>query len=259
MRPSAVLSALALSSSLVAAQNGQNTINFSTIEVFSDLKRCLKGVFSVDYGINGGRPVQKEIGCETNDCICRADTLQDAISTAGLLAQSACSNSIDRLTATSILQQYCIDKGITAGVPTPTDAIGSARFLPPSVSSTPTPTPVVETKNIISTVSGSPVTILSTVTTIPEQTSSPQETKNGSSGGSNIGTIAGGVVGGLAVLGAIAGFLIWFLRRKRNNSYSSGEQGAPPSYEKDYQANQMGGMEMDSRQVGGIQSYSDRP
>ncbi|KAF3242783.1 hypothetical protein TWF192_008500 [Orbilia oligospora] len=124
MRPSAVLSAFALSTSLVAAQNKQNTINFSTIEIFNDLKKCLKAVFIYDYAINNG-PVQKQIGCETNDCICRADTLQDAISTAGLLAQSACSNSGDRLTATSILSQYCIDKGITAGAPAPTNNAGA--------------------------------------------------------------------------------------------------------------------------------------
>ncbi|KAF3102590.1 hypothetical protein TWF569_011960 [Orbilia oligospora] len=252
MRPSAVLSALALSTSLVAAQNKQNTINFSTIEIFNDLKRCLKAVFIYDYGINNG-PVQKQIGCETNDCICRADTLQDAISTAGLLAQSACSNSGDRLTATSILSQYCIDKGITAGAPAPTNNAGSTPVSAPS-----TPTPVTETRDVVSTISGSLTTIYSTITTIPGQTSIPQSSNNGSSGNSNIGAIAGGVVGGLVVLGAILGFFIWFMRRKRNNSYSATEQGAPPSYEKDLQLNQLGGMDMDT-QVGGIQTYNDRP
>ncbi|KAF3143765.1 hypothetical protein TWF703_010171 [Orbilia oligospora] len=280
MRPSAVLSALALSTSLVAAQNKQNTINFSTIEIFNDLKRCLKAVFIYDYGINNG-PVQKQIGCETNDCICRADTLQDAISTAGLLAQSACSNSGDRLTATSILSQYCIDKGITAGAPAPTNNAGapvtvfatttvalttvtatvtvsSASELYPIVGvrnrSTPvsapsTPTPVTETRDVVSTISGSLTTIYSTITTIPGQTSIPQSSNNGSSGNSNIGAIAGGVVGGLVVLGAILGFFIWFMRRKRNNSYSATEQGAPPSYEKDLQLNQLGGMDMDTQYV----------
>ncbi|KAK6339646.1 hypothetical protein TWF718_009041 [Orbilia javanica] len=251
MRPSAFLSALAISTSLVAAQSNKNTINFSTIEVFNDLKRCLKAVFIYDYGINNG-PVQKQIGCDTNDCICRADTLQDAISTAGLLAQAACSNSADISTATSILSQYCIDKGITAGAPAPTNNAGSS-VTPASAPST--PTPVTETKNLVSTVSGSLTTIFSTIVTTPSQTSVPQSTNNGSSGNSNIGAIAGGVVAGLAVLGGVLGFFIWFLRRKR----STGEQGAPPSYEKDYQLNQLGGMDMDNRQIGGIQSYSDRP
>ncbi|KAK6498846.1 hypothetical protein TWF481_011418 [Arthrobotrys musiformis] len=257
MRPSAVLSALALSTSLVAAQNKQNTINFSTVPIFSDLKRCLKAVFIYDYGINDG-PVQKKIGCETNECICRADTLQDAISTAGLLAQSACSNSGDQLTATSILSQYCIDKGITAGAPAPTNNAGSSTT---PVSAPSTPTPVTETKNVVSTVSGSLTTIISTVVTIASQTSTPEGSNTGSGSGSNsnIGAIAGGVIGGLVVLAGIAGFFIWFLRRKRNNSYSATGQGAPPTYEKDYQMHQMGGMDMDSRQVGGIQSYSDRP
>ncbi|KAK6513893.1 hypothetical protein TWF506_008324 [Arthrobotrys conoides] len=250
MRPSAVLSALALSTSLVAAQNNQNTINFSTIEIFNDLKKCLKAVFIYDYGINNG-PVQKQIGCETNDCICRADTLQDAISTAGLMAQSACSNSGDRLTATSILSQYCIEKGITAGAPAPTNNAGSSRT---PVSAPSTPTPITETTNVVSTVSGSLTTIYSVVTTTPSQTSIPQTSNNGSGGNSNIGAIAGGVVGGLVVLGAIIGFFIWFMRRKSNNSYSATEQGAPPSYEKDYQLHQMGGMDMENRQIGGIQS-----
>ncbi|KAK6523683.1 hypothetical protein TWF281_001658 [Arthrobotrys megalospora] len=257
MRPSAFLSVAVLSASLVAAQNNQNTINFSTVEIFKDLKKCLKGVFVFDYEVNRGRPIQKEVGCDTNECICRADTLQEAISTAGLLAQSACSNSIDRLTATSILSQYCIDKGITAGLPAPSGNAGSGSVTPVSAPSS--PTPIVETKNVVSIISGSATTVFATVTTIPEQTSAPKTSNDGSPKSTNIGAIAGGVVGGLAVLGAIVGFFIWFLRRKRNNSYSTAEQGAPPSYEKDYQTHQMGGMEMNSREIGGIQSYSDRP
>lgn len=113
---------------------------------------------------------------------------------------------------------------------------------------------------MVSTVSGSLTTIFSAIATIPSQTSvSAQGSNNGGGSNSNIGAIAGGVIGGLAVLGAILGVFIWFLRRKRNNSYSATEQGVPPTYEKDYQLHQMGGMDVGSSQIGGIQSYNDRP
>ncbi|KAF3924362.1 hypothetical protein AA313_de0201883 [Arthrobotrys entomopaga] len=124
MRFTSAVSTLLLSVSLVSAQT--NTINFSTAPVFNDLKKCLKAVFAYDYSINDG-PVYKVIGCVTNDCICRADTLQQAITSAGSMALSQCSNTNDKLSATSILSAYCSDNGFTEGnaVATPTDNSGA--------------------------------------------------------------------------------------------------------------------------------------
>ncbi|KAJ6258538.1 hypothetical protein Dda_6582 [Drechslerella dactyloides] len=119
MRLSAALSTLLLSSSLVHAQVANNDVDFSTVSIYGDLKRCLKAVFVLDYGINGG-PVQRKIGCETNDCLCRADTLEQAVVTAGSMAQSQCSNSNDKLSATSILTAYCSDHGFTDVIAVPT-------------------------------------------------------------------------------------------------------------------------------------------
>ncbi|KAF3921143.1 hypothetical protein ABW21_db0201271 [Orbilia brochopaga] len=122
MRLSAAISTLLLSSSLVAAQS---TIDFSNIPIFPDLKRCLKAVFVLDYAISG-YTIQKKIGCDTNECLCRPDTLEQAVTTAGSLAQTQCSNTNDKTSATSILTAYCSSLGFTNAVAVPTDNAGAA-------------------------------------------------------------------------------------------------------------------------------------
>ncbi|KZP18812.1 hypothetical protein FIBSPDRAFT_893212 [Athelia psychrophila] len=59
----------------------------------------------------------------------------------------------------------------------------------------------------------------STTTTLPDSasyTSSPSPTSTAARK-SNVGAIAGGAIGGLLVLGALAGFVIFFLLRRRRN------------------------------------------
>ncbi|KAF3922901.1 hypothetical protein ABW20_dc0100397 [Dactylellina cionopaga] len=292
MRFSTALTTLLVSASLASAQS--TTIDFSTIGVWPDLKKCLQAVFKVDYLLFPNGPVQKVIGCGTDECLCRDDTLQQAASSAASIASSLCTNSNDKTSASSIISQYCTDKGFVgnpaanptnnAGAPVTvfatttvaqvtviqTVTVSSASELPSSSSvsvpsrtttpppaSTPAEAPVTQTVGSVTTISGSPTTIFATVTSNPTQTNSSQ-TSNETPKKSSAGPIAGGVVGGIVVIAAIIGIVFW-LRRKNNSpsAHTSAEQGMPPSYHKNATAD-MGGME-DGRVVGGIQMQNDKP
>ncbi|KAF3938999.1 hypothetical protein ABW19_dt0205013 [Dactylella cylindrospora] len=285
MRLSSAISTILLSAALVGSQAvPNNDINFSTVSIYGDLKRCLKAVFVLDYGVNDGT-VQRKIGCETNECLCRPDTLEQAITTAGSMALSQCSNSNDKLSATSILTEYCSEKGLGGAVATPTDDAGAAVTVfatttvamitatetvtvssaskysgstATSARTSQTPKVVVETTNIVATISGSPTTIFSTVTstTTPTQGSSGSQGPNDGESKQNLaGPIAGGVVGGIAVIaGAI--LLVFFLRRRKpSHQYAAAEQGLPPQYDQVHMSNPYGGMDRGSKVVGGIQEY----
>ncbi|KAK6531717.1 hypothetical protein TWF694_002893 [Orbilia ellipsospora] len=255
MRFVSAVSTLFISASLVSAQT--NTINFSTVPVFNDLKKCLKAVFAYDYSVNDG-PVYKVIGCTTNDCICRADTLQQAITSAGSMALSQCSNTNDKLSATSILSAYCTDNGFTEGnaVATPTDNSASSSAPSTSAGTGSSATPVTQTTSIVSTISGSKTTVWQTVTSIP--TSESQTTNPAAPKKSIAGPVAGGVIGGIAAIAIIGGLVYWFTRKDRN-TYSAAAPNSPPRYDNAYpNAPQVGGMDMESREVGGIQSYNDK-
>ncbi|EPS45937.1 hypothetical protein H072_91 [Dactylellina haptotyla CBS 200.50] len=272
MRFSSVLPTLLLSASLASAQQ-TNTIDFTTIGVYPDLKKCLKAVFYLDYSINSG-PVQKKIGCDTNECICRADTLEQAVTTAGSMALSACSNTNDKISATSILTQYCVDHGFTAGnaVATPSSGAGAAV----TVFATTTVGLVTQTQTVTvssaselhsigwrnnllasssrasttpagSGTSPTPVvqtqttnivsTISGSATTIMTTVTSTSPPQTETVIKKNMtGPIAGGVVGGVAVIGLVGAAAFWFMRKKQSPSYSAAERGDPPNPPKYEQA-----------------------
>lgn len=115
-----------LVSSLVSAQVKDETIDFGDFKPYADLKRCLKAVFTVDYPINDGKHVPVELGCTTNACLCRPDTLAEAIELGGSKAAEFCSNTNDQKSATSIFTAYCSEHGYTAVPALPTETPSGA-------------------------------------------------------------------------------------------------------------------------------------
>ena len=92
-------------------------VNFKTISIWNDLKDCLKyDIFGDDGGYAG---IWVKMGCQTNACFCRADTLGAAINSVSIAAFSDCSDFQDQSTAISVLTAYCADKGYTSII-TPT-------------------------------------------------------------------------------------------------------------------------------------------
>src|SRR5437016_2515115 len=76
---------------------------WSTISQWGDLRACLQFCFTggvFDSSIHGA------VGCTTNACLCRADTLGNAEVILASEALSRCSDFQDQCTATSILLSY---------------------------------------------------------------------------------------------------------------------------------------------------------
>lgn len=111
-----------------------------------------------------------------------------------------------------------------------------------------TESPNIQQTSVVTTISGSAVTIFATVTAPP--TGTPTEQIKGDKQGSKpnlAGPIAGGVVGGLALIGAIIGVVLCMRRRSKDpgyepqHGYGEPEKGmaanltvkpvSPPSYE----------------------------
>jgi len=101
-------------------------IDFTTIKLWPDLKICLQNCFTGYYDI------QHNIGCTTNACLCRADTLGDAAQKVQTKALSSCSNIADQTSASSILTAYCSAKGYTNVIPPTILATGASCTASPS-------------------------------------------------------------------------------------------------------------------------------
>jgi hypothetical protein len=85
-----------------------DTVVFSTIAIWQDLRTCLQSCFDAYYGI------QYNVGCKTNACLCRPDTLGQAVVSISERASSTCQALQDISSATSILTSYCSVKGYTS-------------------------------------------------------------------------------------------------------------------------------------------------
>lgn len=114
---------------ICAQQIASDTIDFSTIEIWDDLRSCLKDVFNTCGFLGGCRDnVALEVGCQTNACLCRASTLGEAVGDASNLAISYCSNYDDQSSATSILTSYCSVRGYTSIVAPTTVTSGASTI-----------------------------------------------------------------------------------------------------------------------------------
>ena len=102
-----------------------DTIVFTTIAIWPDLRSCLQCCFQC----NGA--VQYYVGCTTNACLCRPDTLGQAVAFIGPLALSECSDFQDSSSAISILTAYCAAKGYTSIIsPTTLQSTGMSLIIP---------------------------------------------------------------------------------------------------------------------------------
>jgi FtsH-binding integral membrane protein len=111
----AVYILICASLSVDAQQIESDTIDFTTIQIWDDLRSCLKDVFNTCGFLGGCRDnVALEVGCQTNACLCRASTLGEAVEDAMDLSMSYCSNYDDQSSATSILTSYCSVRGYTS-------------------------------------------------------------------------------------------------------------------------------------------------
>ncbi|KAE9369171.1 hypothetical protein N431DRAFT_560073 [Stipitochalara longipes BDJ] len=90
-------------------------VNFKTIAIWDDLKACLTN--NIFGGYYSG--IWVTMGCQTNACFCRADTLGAAVNSVSVAAFSDCSDFQDQSTAVSVLTAYCAAKGYTSII-TPT-------------------------------------------------------------------------------------------------------------------------------------------
>lgn len=99
---------------LAAAQAiDPDTIVFTTMSLWKDLRVCLQKCFD-GFGNGYAGNVADDVGCSTNSCLCRADTLGEAIIDVQSRASVSCSDIQDETSATSILIAYCSGKGYTS-------------------------------------------------------------------------------------------------------------------------------------------------
>lgn len=69
---------------------------------FSDLKSCVTDCIAGYWG-----DFYKDVGCGSYACVCRADTFSAALGQVSSCISSGCDNTLDYMSATSLLGAYC--------------------------------------------------------------------------------------------------------------------------------------------------------
>ena len=100
--------------------NGYDPTAFSG---YDNLRLCAQ--FCVDPTVSTYNPGLIALGCSTNDCMCRADILPQAVSAVSTCAVTSCSNANDVASATSFMQAYCSSVDSATFVPLLTTTIAS--------------------------------------------------------------------------------------------------------------------------------------
>lgn len=107
---------------------------WTTISQWQDLRICVQGALAGAGAVGfffGNPSIQQVVGCTTNACLCRPDTLESAEQTLSSEASSSCSDVQDISTATSILLAYCSAKGYTSIIqPTILASSGACTAVP---------------------------------------------------------------------------------------------------------------------------------
>jgi hypothetical protein len=100
---------------------------WTTISQWQDLRACVQGALNGNW--NPG--IQHMVGCSTNACLCRPDTLGSAEQSLSSEVSTLCSDVQDISTATSILLSYCSAKGYTSIIqPTILASSGACTAVP---------------------------------------------------------------------------------------------------------------------------------
>jgi hypothetical protein len=109
MWPSIALISLFLRHVYAQAIN-PDLVVWTTIGQWADLRSCVQGSLAGSWSPS----LQYRVGCTTNACFCRADTLGSAEQILSSVVLAACSDFEDQTTAVSILTSYCAAKGYTS-------------------------------------------------------------------------------------------------------------------------------------------------
>jgi len=100
-------------------------IDYTIMPGYTNLRGCVIWCF--------GWRTQDAVGCYTNACLCRPSTLYTALQSFRACATEGCQNLDDVNEGTTVIKDYCIRKGYTSGIGTPT-------VLPSTLSGTATVT-----------------------------------------------------------------------------------------------------------------------
>lgn len=101
---------------------------WTTISQWPDLRSCVQVCFDGDVY---DPSIESQVGCQTNACLCRPDTLGSAEQSLSSAVLNECSDIQDISTATSILISYCSAKGYTSIItPTILAATGTCTQVP---------------------------------------------------------------------------------------------------------------------------------
>lgn len=128
LTPSASLFAKTIFLLIITAHRSlqDNHYDPSAFSGYGNLRSCAQ--FCVDpNGISTYNPGLVALGCSTNDCICRADILSQAVSAVSTCAVTSCSNGNDVASATSFMQAYCSSVDSATFVPLLTSTISSGQ------------------------------------------------------------------------------------------------------------------------------------
>jgi len=108
-------------STLSSAQAVDPKIDFTKVSIWNTLKTCVQDCFIYPNEQATGPDVQYQLGCTTDGCLCRADTLGQGLEIVSSIALEYCSDYQDVTTAASVLTAYCASAGYTSII-APTNA-----------------------------------------------------------------------------------------------------------------------------------------
>jgi hypothetical protein len=103
-----------LFSTLSRVQVIDSNIDFTQTSIWKGLKTCVQDCFISPKEQETSRlDVQDQLGCTTDSCLCRADTLGQGLKIVSSIALAYCSDYQDVTAAESVLLAYCASAGFT--------------------------------------------------------------------------------------------------------------------------------------------------
>lgn len=91
----------------------EDLINFYATPFYNSLRTCLKELFAPNMGFSPSI-AGDNVGCTTNECLCRPDNIGVNIPLVSSQAVKSCSRTQDGAVATSVLTEYCAELGYTS-------------------------------------------------------------------------------------------------------------------------------------------------
>ncbi|KAI0509192.1 hypothetical protein F5B22DRAFT_649241 [Xylaria bambusicola] len=126
-----------------------DSIVYTTLAGWRDMRACAQCPFRGNAHDCHGELVDVVVGCQTNACLCRPSTLEQAVDSIDEQVLSLCSNYEDQRTATDFLLRYCSDHGYTSVATASVSPTGACLTAAAAAAATVTVTEIVTTTQTV--------------------------------------------------------------------------------------------------------------